>query len=91
MPLSTSETTSFFEDKSKIGLPSHTHMALTNKSISEVGDLAEFKEMDWDQISEKFKCPSPTYNACGKSKPTAPYLLPATYLKRLKTASDAFR
>ena len=94
MVLTAAHITSFFEDADQIGL---THrsctLSLNYEGIIKIGELAEWKEYDWDQWKNNCKKPYRipyTGNTANIIQQT-PFAISVKSLKRLKSASELIR
>ena len=95
-PVSTiddTDITAFFTAADQMGLTADLRIALQNEGITYVGDLAEFEDDMWTQISANLRNPA---NVPSQDDPDVfvqpqNFIIPARSLMRLKVAAEMTR
>eukprot|EP00957_Ditylum_brightwellii_P058804 4458028-Ditylum_brightwellii.AAC.1 len=94
MPLTATQTASFFEDVDQMNISHATVVQLVNKGINAVVDLADFDKSSIKQIAENLKrpagrIPDPTPGAApGTTIPTPLFTFGAKSQQRLLVACE---
>ena len=95
MVLTAANTTAFFENANQMGLSNRTRVdSLQAEGISEVIDMAEWEDDDWDQWYENCKRPPRIQDPAGQPGTLinqVPFAVPVKSLKRLKVMSELVR
>ena len=94
MVLAASQITSFFEDEDQMGSTHRTRtLSLNSEGIITVGELAEWKDDDWDQWKNNYKKPDriPDPENPANLIHQTPFVISVKSLKRLKAASELIR
>jgi hypothetical protein len=93
MPLTAAQTTAFFEQDARMGIPNQTVVQLQQEGITTVDDLIDFDKDTMEQIAFNLRRPAgriPDLNpaaAAGATIPTPSFVFGAKSQKRLITAS----
>ena len=94
MVLTTAQITYFFEDTDQMGLTHRTRtLSLNTEGIITVGELAEWKDDDWDQWKNNCKKPDRILdpeNPANLIHQTT-FAISVKSFKRLKAASELIR
>ena len=93
MVFTNAQQTAFFKAAAQMGLSQRTRVNLQAEGITDVADLAEWEDNDWDNWRSNSRNPPriPDPNNAGQQIYQAPYVISVTSLKRLKQASDLMR
>ena len=94
MVLNASQITSFFEDSDQMGLIHLTRtLSLNTEGIITMGELAEWKDDEWDQWNNNYKKPDRILNSANPANLIhhTPFAISVKSLKLLKAASDLVR
>ena len=102
MLLTGQQTTAFFTEQGQMALSARTHAQLATEGIMAVGDLAEFEDADFKQLAYNLSHPPATVQPAVAAAagvpgqpamlvPTAPFVIGAKSLRRLKIAARAVR
>lgn len=91
MVFTNNQRVAFFEDADQCGLSNRTRLKLVAEGITNVEDMTEFEDEDWDNFAYTCKRPPQVADANGALVNVAPYELPVMSLRRLKVASELIR
>ena len=94
MVLTEAQIKSFFEDADQMGLTNWTlTLSLNTEGITTVGELADWKDDDWDQRKKNCKKPDKILDPANPANliHQTPFAISVKSLKRLKAASELVR
>ena len=94
MVLNASQITPFFEDADQMGLIHRTRtLSLNTEGIITMGELAEWKDDEWDQWNKNCKKPDRILDPANPANliHQTPFAISVKSLKLLKAASDLVR
>ena len=89
------QTTALFVNVAQMGLSNHTHLQSQSEGVTDVSDLGEFYDANWDQFASNCRrpgqIPDPNNQANCIYQQQQPVAIPVRSLHCLKVASVAIR